>query len=176
MTAAIMTLGLILAAGSAGECPNPAQCPHRGHHHHHNGSGGHHGSGGFILPPGPGDGWGFPNGDPNGAGWYDPAPYLPLGADRTSDYFFPRYFTAPPQQMFLSTYYNAYENKGQRYLPYSGAGGDHPMGGPPLDTAITPMQPYSMLNNSQPVTAAPRLRGRVQAPPLPASGGSGLTP
>ncbi|WP_145952311.1 hypothetical protein [Paludisphaera borealis] len=119
-----MTLGLVLAAGSAGECPNPARCPHQGHHHHHNGSGG------FILPPGPGDGWGFPNGDPNGAGWYDPAPYLPLGADRTSDYFFPRYYAVPPQQMFLSTYYNAYENKGQRYLPYTGAGGDHPMGAP----------------------------------------------
>jgi len=170
MTAAIMTLGLMLAAGSAGDCPNPAGCPHRGHHHHHGGSGG------FILPPGPGDGWGFSNGDPNGAGWYDPAPYLPLGPNRTSDYFFPRYLSVPPQQMFLSTYYNAYENKGQRYLPYTGMGGDHPMGGPPLDTAITPTQPYSSLNNSPPVTTAPVLRGRVEAPPLPASGGSGLTP
>lgn len=170
MTAAIMTLGLLLAAGSAGDCPNPSGCPHRGHHHHHNGSGG------WVLPPGPGDGWGFPNGDPNGAGWYDPAGYLPLGADRTPSYFFPRYFSAPPQQMFLSTYYNAYQDYGQRYLPYIGAGGDHPAGGPPLDTAETPMTPYSSLNNSRPVVTPPRLQGRVQAPPLPASGGSGLTP
>ena len=46
------------------------------------------GSGGWILPPGPGDGWGFPNNNPDGYGWSDPGPFLPLGADRTAEYYF----------------------------------------------------------------------------------------
>lgn len=193
MTTAIMTLGLVLAAAGPGDCPNPASCPYRNTHHHHaaqpargghaHGHGHNHGgggflhpSGGYILPPGPGDGWGFPNGDRVNAGWYSPGDRLPLGADRTADYYFPRYFSAPPEQMFMGTYYNAYVDRGQRYIPYTGAGGDHPAGGLPLDTAETPMHPYTSLDNSQPVTPAPSLGGQVDAPPLPASGGTGLTP
>lgn len=190
MTTAIMTLGLVLAAAAPGDCPNPASCPYRNVHHHHAagpGPVGHggglahalqdlHGSGGYILPPGPGDGWGFPNGDRVNAGWYSPGDRLPLGADRTADYFFPRYFAVPPEQMFMGTYYNPYVNRGQRYIPYTGGGGDHPAGGLPLDRAETPVHPYTMLDNSQPVTPVPTLGGRVDAPPLPASGGTGLTP
>lgn len=191
MTTAIMALGLVLTAAGPGDCPNPAGCPYRGQHHHHAVAGGHahghghdhgraasdfHGSGGFILPPGPGDGWGFPNGDRVNAGWYSPGDRLPLGADRTADYYFPRYFASPPEQMFLGTYYNPYVNRGQRYIPYTGAGGDHPAGGPPLDSAETPVYPYTSLDNSQPVTTVPTLGGKVDAQPLPASGGSGLTP
>lgn len=189
MTTAIMALGLVLAAAGPGDCPNPAGCPYRSQHHHHAVAGGHghghghgqaasdfHGSGGFILPPGPGDGWGFPNGDSVNAGWYSPGDRLPLGADRTADYYFPRYFASPPEQMFLGTYYNPYVNRGQRYIPYTGAGGDHPAGGHPLDSAETPVYPYTSLDNSRPMTTVPNLSGKVDVQPLPASGGTGLTP
>ena len=77
----------------------------------------------YILPPGPGDGWGFPNGFPDGYGWADYGPYLPLNADRTADYYFPRYYVVPPEQMFFPTYYNPYETRGQRYIPYVADGG-----------------------------------------------------
>jgi len=171
MTATIVTLGLACTLAATGPSPGPGSCPHRGGHHHH----GAKGSGGFILPPGPGDGWGFPNSTPSGTGWYDPAPYLPLGADRTADYYFPRYLATPPEQMFLGTYYNPYVNRGQRYLPYTGNGGCHPMGGPPLDSSESPIRPYSSLSDAQPVIRTPQLRGRVEAPPVN-SGGTGLTP
>ena len=81
-------------------------------------------------PPGPGYGWGFPNGNPDGYGWCDHGDALPLGADRTAEYYFPRYFALPPDQMFLPTYYNPYMTRGQRYIAYAGCGGDHPAGGP----------------------------------------------
>src|SRR5437764_1401640 len=90
------------------------------------------GSEGWVMPPGPGYGWGFPNGNPDGYGWWDNGIYLPLGADRTSDYYFPRNITMPPDSMFLPTYYNAYESRGQRYIPYTNCGGDHPAGGLPI--------------------------------------------
>ncbi len=181
MTAAIMTLGLALAVGGVGQGPACPGCAQRVHHHHqghggHPGHGGHGRSAGWILPPGPGDGWGFPNGDPHNAGWYSPGHYLPLGADRTVDYYFPRYFAVPPEQMFPGTDYNPYINRGQRYLPYAGAGGDHPAGGPPLDSSTTPVQPYTSMDGAQPDSPVPTFRGRVDAPPLPASGGTGLTP
>jgi hypothetical protein len=75
----------------------------------------------------------------------------------------------------MGTYYNPYVNRGQRYLPFTGNGGDHPMGGPPLASAITSQRPYSTLSNTAPVTAVPRLRGRVEAP-WENSGKTGLTP
>ena len=140
---------------------------------HHHGSG--HGSGGWILPPGPGDGWGFPNNNPDGYGWSDPGPFLPLGADRTAEYNFRRYFAVPLDQACPGTYYNPYVNRGQRYLPYTGNGGCHPMGGPPLDSARTPVRPYSSLTNNRPVVQVPRLNGRVEAP-VDNSGKTGLTP
>ena len=86
---------------------------------------------------------GFPNGNPDGYGWVDYGVYLPLGADRTAEYYFPRYFAVPPEQMFLQTYYNPFETRGQRYIPYCGAGGDHPMGGPPTASSHLPVSPYA---------------------------------
>ena len=129
----------------------------------------------FILPPGPGDGWGFPNGFPDGYGWADYGPYLPLDGDRNSDYFFPRYTVAPPEQMFLPTYYNPYVTRGQRYLPYVGANGAHPAGGPPISSAELPVRPYATMPGHNPAVTVPRLNGRSEAPFVP-SGTSGLTP
>jgi hypothetical protein len=129
----------------------------------------------YILPPGPGDGWGFPNDNPDGYGWYDYGPFLPLAGDRTTEYFFPRYHAVPPEQMFLQTYYNPYETRGQRYLPYVGDGGAHPAGGAPSGPSDLPISPYALETGDKPVTTVPRLNGRVQAPAV-APGSSGLTP
>jgi hypothetical protein len=98
-----------------------------------------------------------------------------MGANRNPEYYFPHYFSAPAIQMFMGTYYNPYVNRGQRYMPYTGNGGDHPMGGPPLDTARTLVRPYSALTNNKPVVRVPRLNGRVEAP-VDNSGKTGLTP
>ena len=129
----------------------------------------------WILPPGPGDGWGFLNGFPDGYGWFDHSPYLPLNADRTAEYYFPRYYVVPPEQMFFPTYYNPYETRGQRYLPYVAGGGAHPAGGAPPGPSDLPVRPYASMNDSKPYTPVPRLNGRSQAPFTP-SGTSGLTP
>jgi hypothetical protein len=75
----------------------------------------------------------------------------------------------------MGTYYNPYVMRGQRYLPYAGNGGCHPVGGPPLDTALTQVRPYSSLNDTKAVTPIPRLNGRVLAP-VENSGKTGLTP
>ena len=151
MTAAFVALSLGLAIHSVGQDPGnapqtahaaaaasapyympqqnglasvPYYYPYQKKHlfHHHD----------YILPPGPGDGWGFPNGFPDGYGWADYGPYLPLNADRTADYYFPRYYVVPPEQMFFPSFYNPYETRGQRYLPYVADGGAHPAGGAPL--------------------------------------------
>ena len=60
-------------------------------------------------------------------------------------------------------------------FPTCGAGGDHPMGGPP--TGIVGPCPFlpTPPSRTRPVVRVPRLNGRVEAAPLP-SGGSGLTP
>jgi hypothetical protein len=162
MTATIVTVGLTLAMNSFGLGHEPA------HHHHHN-------SGSYILPPGPGDGWGFPGDNPDKYGWTDYGVYLPLGADRTAEYYFPRYFAIPPEQMFITTYYNPFMTQGQQYIPYCGAGGDHPMGGPPLASSELPASPYAASPDTAPLVRVPRLNGRSEAAPIP-SGGSGLTP
>src|SRR5262249_9928724 len=135
----------------------------------------HHGSTNRILPPGPGDGWGFPNGSLSGTGWADYGTYLPLAADRTTDYFFPRYHSVPPEQMFIPTYYNPFDTRGQRYIPYVVNGGAHPAGVLPLGPAELPVSPYAAMPTTTPAVSAPRLNGRVGASPIP-SGGSGLTP
>jgi hypothetical protein len=129
----------------------------------------------YILPPGPGDGWGFPNGFPDGYGWFDHSPYLPLGPDRTAEYYFPRYHVVPPEQMFFPTYYNPYETRGQRYLPYVADGGAHPAGGAPPGPSDLPVRPYASMPGSQPFVTVPRLNGRSEATFVP-SGTSGLTP
>ena len=128
-----------------------------------------------IVPPGPGDGWGFPNGAVDGYGWVDYGYLLPLGANRTPEYFFPRFLAVPPAQMFPQTYYNCFETRGQRYIPYAGDGGDHPMGGPPLSSSHLPVSPYTAHPDDTPLVTVPRLNGVIESPPL-SSGSSGLTP
>lgn len=128
-----------------------------------------------IMAPGPGSGWGFPNGNPDGYGWHDIGDALPLGADRTGDYFFRRYFAVPTEQMFMPNYYNPYVSRGQRYIPYAGCGGCHPMGGPAMVSATSPVHPYSETIGTGPRIQVPNFSGRVEAPPINA-GGSGLTP
>ena len=54
----------------------------------------------YIVPPARATVGGFLNGNPDGYGWVDYGVYLPLGADRTAEYYFPRYFAIPPAQMF----------------------------------------------------------------------------
>lgn len=133
--------------------------------------------GGYIMPPGPGYGWGFPNGNPDNYGWNDYGWHLPIGinADRTSEWYFQRQFSVPVNQMFLPTYYNAYLTRGQRYIPYTNCGGWHPAGGPPMGSAEMPVHPYNDTIGSGPQVRVPAFSGRVEAPPVN-SGGSGLTP
>ena len=170
MTAAFVALSLNLAIHATGQGYAPQSVPyyyryqtkpHRQPQH--------------ILPPGPGDGWAFPNNSPDGYGYYDYGPNLPLAGDRTSEYYFPRYFAVPPEQMFLQTYYNPYETRGQRYLPFGANGGAHPAGGAPPGPADLPVSPYARETGNKPVTPVPRLNGRVQTQPI-AAGTSGLTP
>lgn len=97
--------------------------------------------GGRIVGPGPGLGWGFANGNPDGVGWVDYGDALPLGSDRTPEYFFRRYYSVLPQQMFFPSYYNPYLQRGQRYIPYSGCGGEHPFGGAPQGDSRSPYRP-----------------------------------
>lgn len=131
--------------------------------------------GGQIMPPGPGYGWGFPNGNPDGYGWWDHGTALPLGGDRTAEYFFPRYYAVPATQLFLPNYYNSYVTRGQRYIPYTGCGGAHPMGGPAPASAHLPVHPGLEAAESRPVVTPPTYSGRVEATPVN-SGGTGLTP
>lgn len=161
MTSLIVSLGLALAAGSTGQQPIPY--------------GYYQQSGLRIMPPGPGYGWGFPNGNPDGYGFWDAGTYLPLGADRTVDYFFRRYYSVPADQMFMPNYYNPYVTRGQRFLPYAGCGGAHPAGGPPPGSANTPVNPYQNTIGTGPRVAIPAFSGRIEAPPVN-SGGTGLTP
>ncbi len=135
----------------------------------------HKGPGGQIVSPGPGLGWGFPNGNPDGYGYVDYGTALPIGGDRTPDYFFPRNFALPASQSFPTSYYNPYVTSGQRYISYTGCGGDHPGGRAPTGSAELPKHPYSNIVGSRPVVPPPSFTGRVEAPPVP-SGGSGLIP
>jgi hypothetical protein len=134
-----------------------------------------HAGTGRILPPGPGWGWGFPNGNPDGYGWADYGTYLPLGGDRTPDYYFPRYLATVPEYMYFPTYFNPYVMRGQRYVAYTGCGGKHPFGGPAPATAVTSMHPYQQAIQQRPVVSPPVFNGNVGAPPVPV-GGSGLIP
>ena len=128
------------------------------------------------MPPGPGNGWGFPNDNPDQYGWVDYGDNLPLGADRTAEYFFPRYFAVPPDQMFIQTYYNPYETRGQRYIPLlwkrrrrSSDGGRPPSSA--VLACFCPMQ----TNWRRPVVRVPGLTGRVEAGSGP-SADSGMNP
>ncbi len=181
---AFLAMTLVMAANSTGglfdrfrtdhQHQQPPQVAAHVHHHHH-GSGKLLADGGKILPPGPGYGWGFANGNPDGYGWHDIQDYLPLGPDRDAEYFFPRYLAVPPEQLFFPTYYNPYTTRGQRYVPYAGAGGWHPMGGPPADPATLPVKPKAEAIYAGEKPAVPVLNGKIEAKPTN-SGTSGLTP
>jgi len=168
MAGALATLALALAMGSAGSSPHHAHHAHPGPYHSH------YAHPGRILPPGPDNGWGFPNGNPDGIGWYEVGASLPLGADRTPEYYFRRYHALPAEQLFLPSYYNAYVTRGQRYLPYVGCGGWHPAGGPPPALAELPVHPY-VDSGEEPVVPVPSFSGRVEATPIN-PGSSGLAP
>jgi len=170
MASTIVSLALALAAGTVGQgyyVPTPS--------HSFNSSHPLIAPGGRILAPGPGYGWGFRNGNPDGYGWFDHGTALPLGPDRVAEYYFPRYHAMPPSQLFLPSYYNPYVTRGQRFLPFSGAGGDHPAGGRPMGSANTPVHPYQDTIGTGPKVNVPPFNGRVGAPPIP-SGSTGLTP
>jgi hypothetical protein len=122
----------------------------------------HHG---YILPPGPGNGWGFPNGNPDEYGYLDYGTYLPLGGDRNPDYYFPRYYSLLPEQTFLPSYYNPYVQRGQRYIPYTACGGAHPFGGAPLASSETPENPDQRAARTEPFVTPPTFTGRTEAPP-----------
>ncbi len=171
MSSTIVSLALALAASATGW--GDAVCTNPNHHHGH--AGGFLAPGGRIVAPGPGDGWGFPNGNPDGYGWWDHGDALPLDANRTPEYYFPRYYSMPPTQMFLQSYYNPYLTRGQRYIAFAGCGGVHPAGGLPTGSAMTPVSPYQDTLGSGPRVKLPTFTGRTEAPAVP-PGSSGLTP
>lgn len=171
MASSIVSMTLALAAAGTGGWTTPRAVPGCNNPNHHHG---HH-AGGRILADGPGYGWGFPNNNPDGYGWFDHGTALPLGANRTGEYYFPRYFSLPPAQMFLQSYYNPVLTRGQRYVPFTGCGGAHPSGGFPTGSAMTPEHPYQETIGRGPRVSLPAFSGRTEAPPVP-SGNSGLTP
>ncbi len=165
MSAALasMTLALAMMTPSGG----PYQSHYSGRHPH---------GGGEILRRGPGDGWGFPNGNPDGYGWYSVGTALPLGADRTPEYYFPRHMAVEPAVLFFPNYYNGYVTRGQRYIPYVGCGGFlHPAGGRPPAPATLPSRPYRDATEAEPTVAVPAFTGRSEAPPIN-SGSTDLIP
>jgi hypothetical protein len=131
--------------------------------------------GGRIQGPAPaGYGWGFANGNPDGYGYVDLGENLPI-AIRTSEYHFPRYYAGPPGQLFFPTYYNPYISRGQRYIAYSGCGGDNPASGPPGAPSNMPVHPYNDTLNNKTLRPLPRFDGRIEATPIN-PGNSGLRP
>jgi hypothetical protein len=165
MSFTIVSLTLALAAGASSWQGHAASCPNYPHHH----------AGGRILADGPGLGWGFANNSPDGYGYADFGTALPLGANRIAEYYFPRYLAVPANQSFLPSYYNPYVTRGQRYVSYAGCGGWHPMGGPPLASAVTPTNPYQESIGTGPRVGVPPFSGRIEAAPID-SGTTGLTP
>jgi hypothetical protein len=116
------------------------------------------------VADGPGLGWGFKNGNPDGYGYVDYGDALPLGANRTADYFFGRQYAFTPQTMFMPTYYNPYLMRGQRYIPYVGAGGEHPFGVAPQGLSTT-TTPTGEMPAQAPRLAVPVFNGRDETSP-----------
>jgi hypothetical protein len=167
MASTIVSLTLALAAGAGtwqGNAPSRPVSP-RPH------------AGGRIVVDGPGNGWGFPNNNPDGYGHVDFGTALPLSSNRIAEYYFPRYFAVPANQAFLPSYYNPYLTRGQRYVSYAGCGSaaDHPMSGPPMASAVTPIHPYQESIGRGARVPVPPFSGRIEAPPID-SGSTGLTP
>jgi hypothetical protein len=147
MAGALALLAAVMALGGAGFGQDLSHASH----------------GGRGLPPGPGNRRGFFRGDPDGVGRQGHETPLPLGANRTTAYYFRRSLALPPEQLFLPSYYNAYVTRGQRYIPYAGCGGEHPAGGPPRAPGDLPVHPYLEDTGSGPVVPLPTFSGRVEA-------------
>ena len=93
------------------------------------------------------------------------ASYLPLGADRTPEYYFPRYFAVPADQMFLPTYYNPYVTRGQRLHPVRRLRRRPPGGRARRSaSAMTPVHPYNDTLGSGPRVARPDLHRPRRGP------------
>ena len=117
-----------------------------------------------VLPPQPGYGVGYRNGNSDNYGYVEVGDKLPLGADRTPDYFFRRYTAVPAEQLFMPNYYNPYISRGQRFLPFAACGGSHPMSGPPRASAMSTIHPYTETLNETPRSPpSPSFNGRVEA-------------
>lgn len=149
--------------------PAPSSYPEatRGHTHQHGKICTICQPGGRIVGRGPGLGWGFANGNPDGYGWVDYGDALPLGIDRTPEYYFRRHYAIPPEQLFLSTYYNPYLMRGQRYIPYAGCGGDHPYGGRPAGSSMTPYTPATDPAPTESEGGAPIFQGNDETRTAP---------
>ncbi len=160
MTATIVAVSLTLAMNSfgLGYAPldatqiYPYQARHISHHVDH------------IMPPGPGYGWGFPNDNPDHYGWVDYGVDLPLGADRTPEYYFPRFLAVPPEQMFLQTYLQLPSKPAASAIfriaaPAATIRWADRRSSRPRCRSL----PMPTLNDDKPVTPVPRLNGRVEA-------------
>ena len=158
----LVTLALSLAVGSTTVGPNSHYARRTT-------------TNGRFLPPGPGNGWGFANGNPDGVGWADYSSVIPVGPDRVPEYFFPRYFAYPANQLFSPEFYNPYITRGQRYIAFSNCGGEHPMGGLPIQSAALPTHPYQDTIGTGPRVKVPVYTGKVAATPIN-PGSTGLTP
>jgi hypothetical protein len=130
---------------------------------------------GGELGPGPGLGWGFPNGNPDGYGFWDQGSKLAICMDRTTEYYVQRYMMLPPEQLMLPQYFNPYIMRSQRYIPYTGCGGCHPFSQPITPTTLS-MRPYDEGPSSQSKAVnIPRFIGTSETTPIN-SGSSGLLP
>jgi hypothetical protein len=138
-------------------------------------SAGHTPPEGGELGPGPGDGWGFLNGNPDGYGFWSPGSKLPICSGRNSEYHLQRYWMLPPIQLMMPQYFNPYVMRSQRYIPYTGCGGCHAFSEPITPTHLS-MKPYDEeAIDPTPVIRVPRFVGEAEVSPVN-SGGSGLLP
>ena len=100
-------------------------------------SAGHTPPEGGDLGPGPGDGWGFPNGNPDGYGFWSQGSKLAICQGRTTEYYVQRYMMLPGCQLVFPQYYNPYVMRSQRFIPYTGCGGCHPFSGEITPTMLS---------------------------------------
>lgn len=130
---------------------------------------------GGELGPGPGYGWGFRNGNPDGYGFWDQGSKLAICGSRTTEYYLQRYMMMPAEQLMFPQYFNPYVMRSQRYIPYTGCGGCHPFSAPITPTTLS-MEPYDEGPASQEkVVSIPRFIGTAETTPIN-SGSSGLLP
>ena len=139
-------------------------------------SAGHTPPEGGELGPGPGDGWGFPNGNPDGYGFWSQGHKLAICQGRTTEFYVQRYMMLPSCQLLFPQYFNPYVMRSQRFIPYTGCeGGCHPFSGTITPTTLS-MKPYDEGPVSNvPVVRMPRFVGVTESEPIN-SGSSGLLP